>query len=109
MLFGETRQATRVFKDFVYQTKKSWSRQRRVVGKAEHLSQGSNPRFVVTSLSAERWDARALYEDLYCARGEVENRIKEQPLCLHPTPLLPPAVRRRGGNWRTPTSPVHAA
>ena len=82
VLFGETRQATRVFKDFVYQTKKSWSRQRRVVGKAEHLSQGSNPRFVVTSLSAERWDARALYEDLYCARGEMENRIKEQPLCL---------------------------
>jgi len=82
VLFGETRQATRVFKDFVYQTKKSWSRQRRVVGKAEHLSQGSNPRFVVTSLSAERWDARALYEEMYCARGEMENRIKEQPLCL---------------------------
>ena len=53
-----------------------------VVGKAEHLAKGSNPRFVVTSLSAEKLDARPLYEDLYCARGEMENRIKEQQLCL---------------------------
>lgn len=82
VLFGETKQATRVFKDFVYQTKKSWSRQRRVVGKAEHLSQGSNPRFVATSLPTQRLEARALYEELYCARGEMENRIKEQQLCL---------------------------
>ena len=71
-----------MFKDFTYRTRKSWSRERRVVGKAEHLAQGANPRFVVTSLAAERFDARALYEDLYCARGEMENRIKEQQLCL---------------------------
>jgi hypothetical protein len=80
--FQATRQPTRLFKDFTYRTRKSWSRERRVVGKAEHLAQGANPRFVVTSLTAERIDARALYEDLYCARGEMENRIKEQQLFL---------------------------
>ena len=77
-----TGQPARRFEDFVYRTHKSWSRERRVVGKAEHLTKGSNPRFVVTSLSVERLAARALYEDLYCARGEMENRIKEQQLCL---------------------------
>jgi hypothetical protein len=82
MLFEETRTASRVFQDFAYRTQKSWSQERRVIGKAEHLAQGSNPRFVVTSLPAERLDARTLYEDLYCARGEMENRIKEQQLFL---------------------------
>jgi len=80
--FEATGQASRVFKDFTYRTRKSWSRERRVVGKAEHLAKGSNPRFVVTSLSTEELDARALYEDVYCARGEMENRIKEQQLYL---------------------------
>jgi hypothetical protein len=70
----------RVFRDFQYRTLKGWSRTRRVVGKAEHTLDGSNPRFVVTSLKCTRvgCDARALYEDLYCARGEAENRIGEQ-------------------------------
>jgi hypothetical protein len=68
----------RRFTDFFWRTLDSWSRARRVVAKAEHLPQGSNPRFVVTSLSAAAVDARTLYEDLYCARGEVENRTKEQ-------------------------------
>jgi len=77
-----TGQPARAFKDFTYKTRKSWSRERRVVGKAEHLPDKSNPRFVVTSLSPEEWDARALYEDLYCARGDMENRIKEQQLYL---------------------------
>jgi len=77
-----TGQPARAFKDFTYKTRKSWSRARRVVGKAEHLPDKSNPRFVVTSLSPEEWDARALYEDLYCARGDMENRIKEQQLYL---------------------------
>lgn len=77
-----TGKAARCFKDFQYSTLESWSCERRVVGKAEHLDKGSNPRFVVTTLSAEAWDARALYEDLYCARGEMENRIKEQQMCL---------------------------
>jgi hypothetical protein len=53
----------------------SWSRERRVVAKAEHLAKGSNPRFVVTSLLANTVDARTLYEDLYCGRGEIENRM----------------------------------
>jgi len=70
--------AARVFKEFVYQTRESWSQARRVVAKAEHLAKGSNPRFVVTSLPSEVWAARVLYEDLYCPRGEMENRLKEQ-------------------------------
>ena len=80
--FQATGEAARVFKDFPYQTLKSWSQSRRVIGKAEHLSKGANPRFVVTRLSADALGARALYEDEYCARGEMENRIKEQQLCL---------------------------
>jgi hypothetical protein len=72
----------RRFVDFAWRTLDSWSRTRRVVAKAEHLPKGANPRFVVTSLPASVIDARALYEDLYCARGEVENRIKEQQLDL---------------------------
>jgi hypothetical protein len=68
----------RVFRDFHYQTIDSWSRSRRVVGKAEHTLLGANPRYVVTSLKASDWGPRALYEDLYCARGEAENRIGEQ-------------------------------
>jgi hypothetical protein len=82
MQFEATGRPARVFKEVMYQTRKSWSCERRVVGKAEHLAKGSNPRFVVTSLSAEELDARTLYEDVYCARGEMENRIKEQQLCL---------------------------
>ena len=81
-LFDQTNQPARVFKDFEYRTLKSWSRSRRVVGKAEYLEKGENPRFVVTSLSPERIDARKLYEQLYCARGDMENRIKEQQLWL---------------------------
>ena len=72
----------RRFADFAWRTLDSWSRVRRVVAKAEHLPKGSNPRFVVTSLPASELDARTLYEDVYCARGEVENRIKEQQLDL---------------------------
>ena len=72
----------RRFADFAWRTLDSWSRQRRVVAKAEHLPKGPNPRFVVTSLPASAIDARALYEHVYCARGEVENRIKEQQLDL---------------------------
>jgi Transposase DDE domain group 1 len=72
----------RRFADFAWRTHDSWSRARRVVAKAEHLPKGPNPRFVVTSLPAGAIDARTLYEDVYCARGEVENRIKEQQLDL---------------------------
>jgi len=81
-LHDESKKAARVFKDFTYQTRETWSRERRVVGKAEHLDQGANPRFVVTSLSGAEMQASVLYEDFYCARGEMENRIKEQQLYL---------------------------
>lgn len=81
-LFERTGRASRVFKDFTYRTRKSWSRTRRVIGKAEHLLKGANPRFVVTSLSAESFDAASLYEQEYCGRGNMENRIKEQQLFL---------------------------
>ena len=80
--FLERGEPSRVFTEFDYQTRESWSRARRVVVKAEHLAKGENPRLVVTSLSARQADARILYEDLYCARGEMENRIKEQQLDL---------------------------
>ena len=75
--YQQTGKAARRFKEFSYQTRDSWSRARRVVAKAEHLEKGANPRFVVTSLGREVWEARRLYEELYCARGEMENRIKE--------------------------------
>lgn len=77
-----TGRAARRFADLRYRTRDSWSRRRRVVAKAEHLPRGANPRFVVTSLPPGHVDARALYEDLYCARGDMENRIKEQQLAL---------------------------
>jgi Transposase DDE domain group 1 len=80
--YEATGQAARVFADLRYQTRESWSCERRVVAKAEHLAKGENPRFIVTSLSIDTWDARGLYEDLYCARGDMENRIKEQQLAL---------------------------
>jgi hypothetical protein len=76
--YQETKRAARFFKEFYYQTRKSWSERRRVVAKAEHLEKGENPRFVVTSLTAAEWPAPALYEQLYCARGDMENRLKEQ-------------------------------
>jgi hypothetical protein len=76
-----TQSPVRYFADFEYQTRDSWSRPRRVIGKAEHLAKGSNPRFIVTSLGPES-APRLLYERLYCARGEMENRIKEQQLDL---------------------------
>jgi hypothetical protein len=78
--FARTGRASRCFRDFSYRTLNSWSRSRRVVGKAEHLEKGSNPRFIVTSLP--NVPPKALYEEIYCARGEMENRIKEQQLDL---------------------------
>ena len=74
--------AERIFKEFQYTTRTSWSRERRVVAKAEHLAKGANPRFIVTSLTSETVAAQELYEKIYCARGEMENRIKECQLDL---------------------------
>ena len=73
-----TGKAARVFCEFAYRTKKSWSRARRVIAKAEQIEGKENPRYLVTSLGQEDWPAQKLYEQLYCARGEMENRIKEQ-------------------------------
>ena len=78
-----TGRSARRFKDFTWQTRKSWSRERRVVAKAEWTEGKANPRFVVTSLAREEHEARHLYEKLYCARGEMENRIKECQLDLY--------------------------
>ena len=81
---AESGEASRSFRELRYRTLDSWSCERRVVGKAEWLPgpRGSNPRFVVTDIPAEELDARVLYEELYCARGDMENRIKEQQLDL---------------------------
>ena len=77
--FASTQQAARIFVEFEHETLSgSWTQKRRVVAKAEHIDGKSNPRFIVTSLSAEHWAAQSLYEKLYCARGDRENRIKEQ-------------------------------
>ena len=78
-----TKKPARRFKDFLWQTRKSWSRERRVVAKAEWTGGEANPRFVVTSLARQEHEARHLYEKLYCARGEMENRIKECQLDLY--------------------------
>jgi hypothetical protein len=80
--YAKSFQPQRVFTEFSYRTLNTWSRSRRVIGKAEYLAKGENPRFVVTNLSRELIGAAQLYETHYCARGEMENRIKEQQLYL---------------------------
>mgnify|MGYP001823406129 FL=1 len=77
-----TGKSARRFRDFRYRTRKSWSCERRVIGKAEYLPHKANPRFVVTDLTTRQANAKRLYETLYCARGDMENRIKEQQLGL---------------------------
>ena len=80
--WSQTGKPARIFSEFDYRTRKrnhgGWERERRVVVKAEHIDGKENPRFVVTSLQCDDWQAQRLYEELYCARGEMENRIKEQ-------------------------------
>jgi hypothetical protein len=78
----QTGKPARRFRDFAWRTRDRWSRERRVIGKAEWTAGAANPRFVVTSLRADEAAARHLYEAVYCARGEVENRIKECQLDL---------------------------
>ncbi len=84
-LHEESKRPERVFKDLEYQTEKTWSRPRRVVAKAEYLPNKANPRFVATTFTAEEVPAAVAYEDEYCPRGEMENRIKEQQLYLFGT------------------------
>lgn len=81
-IYEKTHRANRIYKDFCYKTLKSWKRRRRVVGKAEICRKGENPRFIVTNLPKSEIDAQKLYEKMYCARGDMENRIKEQQLFL---------------------------
>jgi hypothetical protein len=93
MIAGELAQAeaksrrtgkpARYFKEFRWQTRRSWSRERRVIAKAEFTGDEANPRFVVTSLKRSECKPKYLYEKLYCARGEMENRIKECQLDLY--------------------------
>jgi hypothetical protein len=80
--YYEDYQPQRIYKDFTYQTLDSWSRSRRVIGKAEYVAKGENPRFIVTNLLRSEIEAGQLYEDVYCARGDMENRVKEQQLYL---------------------------
>jgi hypothetical protein len=81
-LCEESGESVRVFDEWQYETIKTWSRKRRVIGKAEITHKGENPRFIVTSLEG---DAKRVYEETYCARGDMENRIKEQQLDLFAT------------------------
>ena len=81
-IYEATYKVNRRFKEFSYRTLTSWSRRRRVIGKAEYGPKGENPRFIVTNLKREDYEAQELYEDVYCARGDMENRIKEQQLFL---------------------------
>ena len=73
----------RIYKEFKYRAKKWAPHRRRVVGKAEWTPDGPNPRYIITNLAASQYAAKGLYEELYCARGEMENRIKEQQLDLY--------------------------
>jgi hypothetical protein len=77
-LFELTQKKQRIFTEFMYAAE-TWSKQRKIIGKAEHTEDGANPRFIVTNLSG---DPQELYDNVYCARGEMENRIKEQQLDL---------------------------
>ena len=80
--YSQTKKPARVFSRFSYQTNNSWSCEREVVAKSEYLPKGKNPRFIVTNIPSEQWDDQSLYEALYCGRGDMENRIKDQLLDL---------------------------
>ena len=92
--FLKSGEAVRIFKNFRYRTlEDTWSRSRRAVAKAEHLEKGSNPRFVVTSLPQYQFPAPVVYETIYCARGDMENRIKEQQMGLFADRLRTESIR----------------
>ncbi len=78
-MYEETGEKQRLFTEFSYAAK-TWSRERRIIGKAEHSTHGNNQRFIVTNLDDD--NAQRLYDEMYCSRGEMENRIKEQQLGL---------------------------
>ena len=105
-LYASTGEAARVFRDFRYQTLESWSCERRVAGKAEHLSQGENPRFIVSSINREQCDARRLYEDVYCAWviGKTASRNSNWR-CLRIAPPLTGGTPSNCGST-SPRSPM---
>jgi hypothetical protein len=80
--YAVEKEGQREYREFCYRTQKSWSRRRRVIAKAEYLDKGENPRFVVTSSGKGWMEGKKLYEELFCGRGEMENRVKEQQLHL---------------------------
>jgi hypothetical protein len=89
LLDQQQTQSQRIYKDFRYRAKKWARRRRRVIGKAEWTAQGANPRFVITNLQAEHYDARELYEQIYCARGDMENRPDQHRSVMgQPTALV---------------------
>jgi hypothetical protein len=92
MDFAATGTPVRRFEELEYRTLDSWSRARRVVAKVEYTSKGFNPRFVVTSLDCAEYRGAFLYEELYCARGDMENRIKEQQLGLFADRVSAPTI-----------------
>jgi len=98
-----TGQPARVFADFRYRTRKSWSADRRIIDKAEHTNGGTNPRFIVTNIDAALGGSRFLYEAVYCQRAEMENRLME---CqgdlfadLTPAPTMRANQRRLWLSW----------
>ena len=92
--FVKNKEAVRIFKNFRYRTlEETWSRSRRVVAKAEHLEKGSNPRFIVTSPPQHQFAAPVIYETIYCAREDMENRIKEQQMGLFADRLSSESIR----------------
>ncbi len=93
VIHERTGEAARVFKDLRYRTLDSWTRTRRVVAKAEWLNKGPNPRFVATTLKKGESNAAIVYEDEYCPRGEMENRIKETQLYLFGTRASAQTIR----------------
>jgi hypothetical protein len=97
-------QPARRFKEFSWSTRDSWSRPRRVVAKAEWTADAANPRFVVTSIKDEEAEPRRLYEEIYCARGDMENRIKECQLDLFACSGQGQALG--GGDARQSAAPV---
>ena len=103
--FNKSGEPVRIFKNFRYRTlEDTWSRTRRVVAKAEHLNKGSNPRFVVTSLPQYQFPAPVVYETIYCARGDMENRIKEQQMGMFADRLSTESIR--GNQFRLYCSSV---
>jgi hypothetical protein len=92
---GPHRTPARKFKDFTYSTLDSWSCERRVVGEGEHLERGTDPRLVVPLLPPEHIEAKSPYEDVYCARGDMENRINEQQLCVFADRTSSTAIRAK--------------